>query len=114
VAAPMSMALSWLTLCMLSGYPDLMLATALAGIALGCALPTVTAIVAAHYGAERFGAVMGACYFLILSFSIGAVRVSGFVFDRTGGYQTSFEIFASLLGALFVVTALFALRQRAS
>ena len=35
------------------------------GVALGCALPTVAALIAAYFGPAKFGAVMGWTYTFI-------------------------------------------------
>jgi MFS family permease len=111
VAAALLMTLSWLVLSLSSAYPALAVASGLAGTALGCALPTVTTLIAAHFGPENFGRVMGVTYFLIPALAILAVRFSGSIFDATGGYRESFEVFAALLGCLFLATAFFAARR---
>lgn len=113
-AAALSMALAWLLLGLAASYAALLAASGLAGVALGCALPTTGALIAARFGAERFGGVMGATYCLISAAAIGAVRFSGWVFDRTGNYDFSFRSFAILLGCLLLATLYFARRGRAA
>lgn len=113
-AAALSMALAWLLLSLAASYPALMAASALAGVALGCALPTAGALIAASFGAERFAGVMGGTYCLIAAAAIGAVRFSGWVFDRTGSYVFSFHAFALLLGGLLLATLYFARRGSAA
>jgi sugar phosphate permease len=113
-AAAFFMALAWLLLSVAASYPVLMAAGALAGVALGCALPTAGALIAAHFSAEKFGGVMGGAYCLIAAAAIGAVRFSGGVFDRTGSYAFSFHAFAALMGCLLLATLYFARRGRAA
>jgi len=114
VFAALLMTLSWLALSLSSQYAVLVFASCLAGTALGCALPTVTALTAAQFGAENFGRVMGITYLLILTLAIGAVRFSGFIYDATGSYQTGFEIATTLFACLAVSTLVFLVKRRAA
>ena len=83
-------------------YTALLVACCLAGIALGGALPSSAAMIAARFGSTRFGATMGWTYFLIGAFTIAAVRISGTVFDRTGSYHSAFVIFLAFCALIFV------------
>jgi MFS family permease len=77
--------LSWFT-----GYGALLAACCVAGIAQGGLIPTSASLLAARFGAARFGSVMGWTYALIGAATIAAVLFSGTMFDRTGGYQPAF------------------------
>ena len=87
-------------------YAALVTCAGLAGVGLGFALPTVGALVAGHFGAPSFGAVMGWTYVLVLLFAIIAVLFAGSVFDRTGSYIPAFQSFAGLLGGLLLLNLL--------
>ncbi|MES2294868.1 MAG: MFS transporter [Pseudomonadota bacterium] len=113
IAAATLMALSWLTLGLSVAYWALYTSAGMAGIALGCALPTAAALLAAHFGSARFGAVMGWTYTLIGIISIGASLSIGFIFDRLGGYHSAFLIFFGLLACLLVGTLLVAPARKA-
>jgi sugar phosphate permease len=108
IAAATLMALSWLTLSLSTAYGALYASSGMAGVALGCALPTTAALIAAHFGPARFGAVMGWTYTLIGIISITASLSIGFIFDRLGGYHSAFLIFFGLLACLLVGTLLVA------
>ena len=112
IAAAMLMMLSWLTLSLFAAYWALFASSCMAGIALGCALPTVAALIAAHFGSARFGAVMGWAYTLLGFFSIFAVLVIGYLFDRFGGYHFGFVAFFLILACLLVGTLLFSPERR--
>lgn len=79
-----------------STYPMLFAACCLAGISLGCILPSTAAFVASCFGSPSFGTAMGAVYVGIGISSIVSVRFVGAVFDRTGNYRAAFLVFAGL------------------
>lgn len=108
------MMLSWLDLSCFRGYGFLFAASCLAGAALGCALPTANALIAASFGSERFASVMGWTYMLIFGLAICAVRFVGFAYDSRGNYHLAFMTFAALLGCLLLATLYFARRGRAA
>jgi hypothetical protein len=112
--AALLMMLSWLDLSCFSGYGFLFVASCLAGAALGCALPTANALIAASFGSERFASVMGWTYMLIFGLAICAVRFVGFVYDSRGNYLPAFLAFAILLSGLLLATLYFAWRGRAA
>jgi MFS family permease len=86
VCMPLSLAiLSWF-----AGYPALLLASCLAGIATGGIAPVTASLLAERFGAARFGSVMGWTYAMLGAATIAAVQFSGIVFDRTGGYHDAF------------------------
>jgi MFS family permease len=87
-------------LCLFSGYPALVAACAMAGVALGGVLPLSSGLIAARFGVARFGTVIGWTYMLLSLSVIVAVRFAGTVFDRTGSYRGAFE--GLLLAALAV------------
>jgi MFS family permease len=85
----------------------------LGGIALGCALPTTAGLIAASFGADKFGAVMGWTYAFIAGFAIAATRIIGTLYDIFGGYHVAFLAFFALLASLLAATLLFPLRKTA-
>ena len=62
-----------------SGYGAILAACAMAGVALGGALPLSGALIAARFGAARFGSVIGWSYALLCTF-----HHSGSAFCRFG------------------------------
>jgi MFS family permease len=80
----------------------------LAGIALGCALPTAAGLIAAGFGSSRFASVMGWAYALTSGCAILAGRFVGSIFDRFGGYHIAFVTFAVILAGLSLLTLLVA------
>jgi MFS family permease len=82
--------LALLTLYYFGNYAAVFTACCLAGISLGGVLPTSSSLIAARFGAARFGSVIGWTYSLIGAFTILAVRYLGFIFDRSGSYHVAF------------------------
>jgi len=114
IAAAALMTSSWLILTLSPAYAALLAGSCLAGMALGCALPTAGGLIAAGFGAARFGSVMGWTYALTLGFAVLAVEFVGFMYDRFAGYHAAFECFAVLLTCLLIMNLLLAPRRRAS
>jgi len=108
------MTLSWLIPSLSPAYGALFASSCLAGIALGCALPTAAKLIAAGFGAGRFGSVMGWTYAMTLAMAVLAVRFVGFMYDRFGGYHAAFQSFAALLAGLLLMTLLIAPDTRES
>jgi MFS family permease len=100
VTAALIMALSWFTLSLFTSYVMIFAASALSGMALGCALPTAAGFIAASFGSARFGRIMGWAYTLTTLAAILASRFVGFMYDISGGYELAFRIFAILLAML--------------
>src|SRR5579863_9295828 len=65
IVAALSMTFSWLLLSLFASPPALFAAACMAGIALGCVLPTVAGLVANKFGSAHFGQVMGWGYALL-------------------------------------------------
>ncbi len=112
IAAALFMTLSWLTLTLFAGYWALFASSCMGGVALGCALPTAAALIAARFGSAKFGAVMGWTYALIAAFAILATRFIGALYDSLGGYHYAFMIFSLILAGLLVGTLLVAPERR--
>lgn len=106
IAAAALMTVSWLILCLSADYGALFASSAFAGIALGCALPTVGGMIAVSFGANNFGRVMSWTYVLTGVIAVVAPYFAGFMYDRSGGYGLAFESFAAVLAALLLLTML--------
>jgi MFS family permease len=113
IVAALFMTLAWLTLSLFASYEALFASACLGGIALGCALPTTAGLIAASFGADKFGAVMGWTYAFIAGFAIAATRIIGTLYDIFGGYHVAFLAFFALLASLLAATLLFPLRKTA-
>jgi sugar phosphate permease len=114
IGAAAFMTLSWLIPSLSPAYGALFASSCLAGIALGCALPTAAKLIATGFGAGRFGSVMGWTYAMTLAMAILAVRFVGFMYDRFGSYHAAFQCFAALLACLLLMTLLVAPARQAS
>ncbi len=108
IAAAALMTLAWLTLGLSTEHAALYASAGMAGVALGCALPTAAALIAGYYGPARFGAVMGWTYSLLGVITIISSVSIGLMFDRLGGYHSAFLIFFALLACVLAATLLFA------
>jgi MFS family permease len=111
IAALLAMIAAELLICLMPSYPVLLAGSALAGVALGCALPTAGNMIAAGFGAARFGAAMGWTYALTLTFAIIASRFIGSVYDQTHGYGAGFAAFLAFSSVVLVLTLLMARRK---
>ena len=114
IAAALLMTLAWLTLGLFESYGALFASSCMGGVALGCALPTVAGLIAAHFGPAKFGAVMGWTYAFVGAAAIASTRVIGGLYDIFGGYHGAFLIFFGLLGCLFLATLFFAPSRKAA
>jgi MFS family permease len=101
-ASALFMPLALGLLGLVANYDAVLAACAMAGVALGGALPLSGALIAARFGAPYFGSVIGWTYFLIYGCTMLAVRFAGAVFDRTGSYHSAFEdlLLVSLVASL--------------
>jgi MFS family permease len=96
----------WLLLTFSASPAVLFAAASLAGVALGCALPTTAGLVANSFGSARFGQVWGWAYALTGSLLLSCVIFAGAMFDKTGSYHVPFMVFAILLAAVSLLTML--------
>lgn len=110
LGAMLVMALCQLLFLAVPDRAGLLAGACLAGISLGCALPTASGLVARAFGSNAFGAVMGWVYALTLVLSIVASLFIGMVFDRTHGYGAAFASFLALSLAVLAVAALLSRR----
>jgi MFS family permease len=96
--------LAFLVVLLLSpGFVTLLVACCIIGLAIGGTYPLWMTLTADCFGSTSFGAVMGAMNFVVMPFSIAAIRFIGEVFDRTGSYNLAFQVF---IATAFVATAL--------
>jgi sugar phosphate permease len=106
VASSLCMTLCWLTLTFFVLPGALFVGASLAGVALGLALPSSAALIAAGFGSLRFGQVWGWGYALTAALLLVSVLFSGFMFDKFGGYHLAFLVFAVALACLLLLTLL--------
>jgi len=106
IVAALSMTLSWLTLSIFVLPPALFVAAALAGLALGCVMPTSAGLVTKSFGSAHFGQVMGCGYALLAALLLSSVLFAAITFDRTRSYHIPFIAFAVALAmvSLLVMT----------
>ena len=114
IVAAAAMTLSWLIPSLSSAYDVLFASSCLAGLALGCALPTASRLIAASFGSARFGGVMSWIYAMVWAVAVLSVRFVGFMYDRFAGYHLAFECFAALLACVLAMTLLISPQARAA
>lgn len=108
IVAALAMTASWLLLTVLALPPALFAAAGLAGLALGCALPTAAGLVAGSFGSARFGQVMGWGYALTAALLLSSVIFAGVMFDKTKSYHIPFLVFAVLLAGISLLVIMVA------
>jgi MFS family permease len=88
-------------------FPALAACALMIGLPAGAGMPLYMALLADRFGSRSFGTGSGVITFAISVLGAIAVRFSGEVFDRTGGYQPMFMTFCVLgsFAALLVLTA---------
>jgi MFS family permease len=96
LAATLAMTTALSLLLTFSGYAAVLPACCLAGVALGCILPSTAALIAACFGAPSFGRVMGMIYVAVVLASVCSVRFIGAIYDGTGGYGAAFLSFLGI------------------
>lgn len=100
IVAALAMTACWISLSIFAVPAILFAAAGLAGVALGCALPTAAALVANSFGSARFGQVMGWAYVLTAALLLSSVIFAGVMFDKTRSYHIPFIVFAALLACI--------------
>lgn len=103
VTGALAMTLSWLMLSFLVLPGALFVGAGLAGIALGCALPTSASLIASGFGPAHFGQVMGWGYALTAALLLISVLFVGAMFDRFASYHLAFMSFAAVLACVSVL-----------
>ncbi|TXS95842.1 MFS transporter [Parahaliea maris] len=86
-------------------YMVLLMVLVVSGIALGGELPVWAALVAERFGAASYGTTMGLMTLINTVVNIAALRFIGDVYDRTGGYDLAFQVFALTIVVALVATA---------
>lgn len=93
-----------LALLMEPGYPELLLISALVGLAIGGVYPVWTTLTADAFGRENFSRVIGAMNLITVPLMLISITIIGRTFDKTGSYDLAFKIFIPqvILAGLFV------------
>jgi MFS family permease len=91
-------------------YPLLLLSSALLGLAVGSISPAIMALLADAVGAASFGSANGIAMLMIAFAGAVAMRGAGELYDRTGGYNTTFEVLV-VVSLLSLVLLLISLRM---
>lgn len=89
-------------------YPMLLVSSALLGLAVGSITPALLALLADAVGAASFGSANGIAMLIGAFTGALAMRGAGELYDRTGGYDTMFEVFVgvSLLSLMLLLISL--------
>ncbi len=87
-----------------SSYLLILAACCLAGTGLGCVLPTSAAQIAAYFGSQSFGRVMGLVYVSIVLSSVVSVFFMGAMFDRAGNYDSAFAVLLCVAAMTAIAT----------
>lgn len=104
IVAALSMTFCWLSLSLFERPAALFASACLAGLALGCALPTGARLVANSFGSDHFGRVMGWGYALTAALLLSSVIFAAMMFDKTKSYHIPFMVFAILLALVSLLT----------
>lgn len=80
------------TLLLGHSYDVLLVASVFAGFSAGATIPLYLALLADEFGSHLFGTVNGNMTFISAVLGALAVRLSGEIFDRTGGYAVLFWV----------------------
>lgn len=99
-------------LLMSQEYAFLLGCAALIGLTSAALSPVLYALLADRFGAPSFGTVRGLAAPMGAIFSAVSIRVSGEIFDRTGGYNLLFAIFIGV--QLLAAALMFATRFTSS
>jgi MFS family permease len=87
------------------GYALLLVASCMAGLAIGSVMPVWGALIADCFGTRTYGTVIGFMGACMLPIHLFTVRFAGESFDRTGSYELAFRSFAvlALLAIVFIL-----------
>ncbi len=96
-------AISCVMLLFSESYPALLAAGAVFGLGMGGLVPLWGTLIGAGFGRRAFGRVMGLMSPFMLPLQTVGVPLAGLIYDRTGSYALSFEIFAGLYAGAIVV-----------
>jgi MFS family permease len=77
------------------------------GMAWGARGPLMSAIRADYFGSAAFGAITGLSSMIVMLGMMGGPLIAGILADRTGSYESGFQVLATLagLGSIFFVLA---------
>jgi MFS family permease len=93
---------------------DVFLMTAAAGsigfCSGGAALPLLMATLSMWLGRASFSRAAGLIYFFKLPFTFGAPILTGFLYDRTGGYQSSITVYVVALPLVAILFSCFKIK----
>ncbi len=94
-------------LVLLMGEPDftgLLVISALLGLSTGGFTPLVGAAIGTHFGPSAFGRVFGLYNPFTLGFALMGPPLMGYLFDSTGSYDLSLQIFVGMIVGSAIVT----------
>ena len=97
---------AFMNLALLLGdsYVSLVICSAFMGLTVGAITPAFLALLADRFGPASFGTANGNITFVMAVLAACAVRYSGEVFDRTGGYDVMFYSFIAIAaGSAFLM-----------
>jgi MFS family permease len=101
-------------ICFAPSHDSLLAASCLAGVALGCAMPTASGLIARSFGAQAFATAIGLTWGLSAWCTIVAVLFIGRIYDVTHGYGMAFGCFLVVTACIFLMGLLLPPRVRAS
>jgi cyanate permease len=92
----------WCILMFAGSFPLLLLSAIAIGLCTTAILVLHGAAIAAIFGPQNMGSVLGLSYLPKLPFIFGASPLMGVLFDATGGYEAALLIQIGMLGAVIV------------
>ncbi len=96
-------ALALLLLLIAQDANTIMLASALIGFSASSSLPLWHALTASLFGVVNFSRVIGLTQLIVFPMVMAGPPLAGFIYDRTGSYDTALKIFSVLLLAALLL-----------
>ncbi|MGH7388197.1 MAG: MFS transporter [Candidatus Rokuibacteriota bacterium] len=99
VACMLGHAVALLLLAHATSFPMVLAFAVLHGLAWGTRGPLMSAIRADYFGSAAFGTITGLSSMVVMLGMMGGPLIAGILADRTGSYETGFQVLAALAAA---------------
>jgi len=103
---------AWFAFTGISSLPPMQLLAGLIGAAAGATVALHSAVMPEIFGTNNFSRAIGYSYLIKVPFLFGAAPLSGYLYDRSHNYGSTFLFFACALCVATAVSILLAFDQR--
>jgi len=103
---------AWFAFTGISSLPPMQLLAGLIGAAAGATVALHSAVMPEIFGTNNFSRAIGYSYLIKVPFLFGAAPLSGYLYDRSHNYASTFLFFACALCVATAVSVLLAFDQR--